>query len=199
MNAPMPVLWALSALFVVLTLPCAYRLVRAHPTSGSRCRVNGPDETAEVLMCLGMLAMVSPLGGPIPLAGWLAVFVVVAVAFIGIGVVWTRAPSCAPGRGRHHAIMASAMVYMLAAMAGHSGHSADPWLMLAGHHGVLPVVPLTWAFVAYLGVDLVLCAVRIARHGRARASAPWPFDDRARDAARATMGASMVAMLVSMA
>lgn len=199
MVAPTPVLWALSALFPALALPCLYRLVRAHPESDLWCRVDRGDEAAELLMCLGMLAMVSPVGGPIPLAGWQAAFVVSAAA---LAVTWIRrlrtAPevSCAPSRCGHHAISAVLMLVILVGMAGHGGSPTDPWLTLAGHGTALGLGPLALAAAAYFFVDIALCVVRMVRVGVA--TGPRLFAPRSREATRAVMNAAMAGMLLSM-
>ncbi|MGH3431240.1 MAG: DUF5134 domain-containing protein, partial [Thermocrispum sp.] len=105
MDAPTPVLWLLSVLFVAMAAPCVYRLAADAGPQPECCKVSRLDEAAELLMWLGMLAMVSPLGGPIPLAGWQALFVLTAA---GLGVLWVlrrrvllRATRCG-----HHAVMA---------------------------------------------------------------------------------------------
>ncbi|MGH3517013.1 MAG: DUF5134 domain-containing protein [Haloechinothrix sp.] len=199
MNAPIPVLWALSAAFVLLAVPCVYRLVLAHPASDLRCQVNRADEQVEALMYLGMLAMVSPLGGPIPLAGWQALF--------GLAVLWTVASwalrrrhgqgvSCAPSRCGHHAISVIVMLGMLIGAAGHTGHGADPWLTLSGHSGSLALTPLVLLATIYLCVDIALCMVRMARDNTA--TTPILFRPRAREATRAIMSAAMATMLLSM-
>lgn len=205
-DAPAPMLWALSAIFLLAAVPCTYRLVAAHPGSVLRCRANRVDEVAELLMCLGMLAMVSPLGGPIPLAGWRAVFGLAAIALGALWVLRRHTPdsgSCAPSRCGHHAVMAAVMVYMLAGMAQHGGHAADPWLTLAGtaqyggHGGSPGLGPLAVIVLVYCASDLVLCAVRLVR--APAEPPPVLFGARTRDGTRAVMSAAMGGMVLSMA
>jgi len=194
-DAPAPVLWVLSAVLVAAAVPGVYRLVAAHPEAEVRCQVNRADEAAELLVCVGMLAMVSPLGGPIPLAGWRAVYL---VAVVGLAAHWlwrrrAAAVSCAPSRCGHHAVMAAVMLYMLAGMTQHGG---DPWLTLAGHGGSLGLGPLAVAVLAYCVVDVVLAARRVAR--AAGESGPVLFGTRAREGTRAVTSAAMGGMLVTM-
>lgn len=212
MDAPEPVLWALSAYFLMIAVPSAYRLVAAHPGSPLWYRVDRGDEVAEVLMALGMLAMVSPLGGPIPHAGWEAVFVVAAV---WLGARWLRllraraGPGCDQGCVRsqcgHHAVGTAVMFYMFAGMTGdgHAGHDTQPWIVLAGHEGSLVLAPLAVAAATYFLVDIVLCGVRCVRGrggtGSHRPPVPALFSSGARASSRAAMGVAMAGMLLAMA
>src|SRR6266496_5120795 len=63
--------WFLTVVFVVLALPCVLRLVRLDYVRLGQGVRNG--DLAELLLVVAMVAMVSPVGGPIPAAGWLAV------------------------------------------------------------------------------------------------------------------------------
>lgn len=205
MDAPVAVLWALSALFVALAVPCLYRLVLAHPQSPVRCRVNRLDEAAEMLMCVGMLAMVSPLGGPIPLAGLQAAFV---VATVGLAATWairlrrTGPASCVASRCGHHALSAAVMVVMLLTMAGHGPRAGEPWLVLAGHGGAQGWAPALVALAAYLFVDMALAVVRMVRSRAPASTTPAThavFSVRSRESGRAVMSAAMAGMLLTMA
>ncbi|SNR57362.1 protein of unknown function [Haloechinothrix alba] len=211
MDAPDPVLWVLSAYFLVIAVPSAYRLVAAHPGSPLWQQVHRGDEVAEVLMALGMLAMVSPVGGPIPRAGWEAVF---AVAAVWLAARWLRLPRAraGPGYGNgcvrsqcgHHAVGAAVMFYMFGGMAGdgHAGHDTQPWLVLAGHEGSLVLAPLAIAATTYFLVDIVLCGVRCVRGrsgtGSRRPPAPALFSGGMRETSRAAMNVAMAAMLLAM-
>ncbi|MBA0127023.1 DUF5134 domain-containing protein [Haloechinothrix sp. YIM 98757] len=212
MDAPDPVLWMLSAYFLVIAAPSAYRLVAAHPGAPPRHEVDRGDEVAEVLMALGMFAMVSPVGGPIPHAGWEAVFVVAAV---WLAARWFRllraraGPGCGHGHVRsqcgHHAVGTAVMFYMFAGMAGdgHAGHDTQPWLVLAGHEGSLVLTPLAVAAATYFLVDIVLCGVRCVRgrggNGSHRPPAPALFSSGVRESSRAAMNVAMAGMLLAMA
>lgn len=201
MDAPVPALWAASALFVALAVPCVYRLVLAHPDSVLACQVDRLDEAAEMLMCLGMLAMVSPVGLPVPLAGWLTAFTLASVGLTAAWVArWRRtgpAPCVAPRCG-HHAVSSVVMLVMLAAMAGH-GAAGDPWPVLAGHAGALAWATPVVAVAAYFFVDMAVACVRAVR---ARAGdptgIPGVFGVRSRESGRALMSAAMAGMLLSM-
>lgn len=155
------------------------------------CRVSRLDEAVELLMGLGMLAMVSPVGGPVPLAGWQALF---AVAAVGLGALWLlrRRLQLRATRCGHHAVMAAAMLYMLAAMT--HGHTADPWLTMAGHTGALPFWPLAAAVLAYTAADAAVNFVRAAR-----ASAGYGVNGaRARAVTRMAGSAAMGGMIAAM-
>ncbi|MFD2396128.1 DUF5134 domain-containing protein [Prauserella oleivorans] len=72
--------WALTVAFLALTLPCVSRLVRLdYARLGAGVR---HIDLAGLLMTLAMVAMVSPVGGPIPIAGWQALFLLTAGWFL---------------------------------------------------------------------------------------------------------------------
>lgn len=198
MDAPMPILWAMAVVFVVLAAPGVVRLVRGHPAAELRCQVNRADEVVEVLLCLGMLAMVLPIGAPVPLAGWQALF---GLAALWLSVSWVRrqeSDACAARQCGHHAICAVVMLYMLLGVVGHTGHSGDPWLTMAGHTGVLPLPTLAIVAAGYFFVDMARCTVRAARDTGDVGAVPVMFRARTRHVARAVMGVTMGIMLLSM-
>ncbi|MDV6014186.1 DUF5134 domain-containing protein [Haloechinothrix sp. LS1_15] len=206
MDAPEPVLWGLSVLFLAIAAASLARLVIAHPHSPLWGRVRREDEVAELLMALGMLAMVSPVGGPIPQAGWEAAFVVAA---LWLGVLWLRevrascGSGCARSRCGHHAIGAAVMVYMFAGMVGHgdhAAHEAGPWLTMAGHEGTLVLAPLAFAAAGYFFVDTAMCVVRCVRGPRAEIPEPVPVVLRlgTRELGRGAMSVGMAGMLLAM-
>lgn len=158
--------WLGTAAFVAVAGYCVARLVAA-----ARAPVTYPGrhravDTAHVLMAVGMAAMSSPVGGPLPMAAWQTVFLVLTVWFAGS---WWQARGAARtetdgawhggwhGNGLHHALGAAAMLYMLTAMP-HAGHSGTPWLPgglgpdMAGL--ALPVVG--WVLAAYFLASAVV-------------------------------------------
>lgn len=166
MDLPLPIALVLCFVLVLTAVPCCRRLASDDP---SCCGPGRAEDAAELLICLGMLAMVSPLGAPIPLAGWRAMF---AVAVVALAVRWVvRRRPCG-----HHAIMAAAMLFMFAAM--HSRQGAEPWLALEPH--ALGVHPLAVAVLVY-------CAFEAVRSARAR--------EAARGFSAATMGVMTLAMM----
>jgi hypothetical protein len=78
-------------------------------------------EVSAAAAALGMAAMLSPLGDPVPLPAWIAVF--------GGCAAWTvllaaRARALdGDGDAAHHLLCSAAMVFML---VGHGAHSAGP-------------------------------------------------------------------------
>jgi hypothetical protein len=125
-----------------------------------------PVHTAHAVMALGMAVMCSPVGGPLPMAGWLTVFVLLTAWFLV-----RREPAASwHGGGVQHAIAGLAMIYMLSAVP-HSAHAmSSAWSprMSAGG-AALPL--LGWAFVAYFTVQVVRLAPLIARPGSLRIAA----------------------------
>ncbi|NIH79538.1 DUF5134 domain-containing protein [Amycolatopsis viridis] len=184
MHIPAALAWSLTVAFALLAVPSLARLVRRDALTTT------PDtrqmDLAELLMVLAMLAMVSPLGGPIPAAGWQAILVLTAGWFL---VAALRGRRCC---ALHHLVSAAAMLYMITAMPGH--HEHGPWLSMAGHPVKLAWPVLALAAIAYFAVDSVragLLGVRWARTESLR-------DHRAsRQVCRALMGAGMAYMLVT--
>ena len=100
-------------------------------------------DTAHVLMAVGMAAMASPVGGPLPVAGWQAIFLLMTGWFVGSW--WLERGVVAPpggwhGGGLHHAAAGAAMLYMLSAGSHSMEHLSAPWM--PGH-----VPGLAWPVV----------------------------------------------------
>jgi hypothetical protein len=76
-------------------------------------------ELAHAAMGLGMAAMFSPLGDPVPGQAWTAVFVLCAAWFAGAAVRSRRVG----GEAGHHVVGSAAMLFMLA--DGHGAPAAD--------------------------------------------------------------------------
>lgn len=138
-------------------------------------------EASSAAMGLGMAAMFSPLGNPVPDAVWVVGFVLCAVWF---------AAMAARARGSradelHHVVCSAAMLFMLGGHAHHGGAS-----------GVVSVAAVV--FAGYFGWHVLRCVDRLhvarAAPGRAATLAsPMP-------AAVAHLGAALVmtAMLMGM-
>jgi hypothetical protein len=194
--------WLGTAVFAAVAGYCVARLVAAARTPETYPGCHRAVDVAHVLMAAGMAAMVSPVGGPLPMAAWQTVFLLMAAWFAGS---WWRARGTAGdgwhggwhGNGLHHALAAAAMLYMLTAMP-HSGHAGAPWLSggLDGMTAVaLPVVG--WALAAYfLAWAMVLVRWR-SPAAPARLSAVLTAPG-AMTACQTTMAAGTGAMLVAM-
>lgn len=182
-HIPAVVAWSLMVAFALLAVPSTFRLVRldAVTTTADTRQM----DLAELLMVLAMLAMVSPLGGPIPVAGWQAILVLTAGWFF---VAALRGRRCC---AIHHMVSAAAMLYMITAMPDH-GHG--PWMSMEGQPMKLAWPVLALAAIGYFAVDSVragLIGVRWARTESLR-------DHRAvRQVCRALMGVGMAYMLVT--
>jgi hypothetical protein len=107
-------------------------------------------ETSHAAMALGMAAMASPLGDPVPEPVWTAVFVAVATWFAALAVR-TRATD---RDAVHHIVGSGAMLFMLA--VDHSGgHSHGAAGELAG------LVPVTaMALTGYFSWHALRCVDR---------------------------------------
>jgi hypothetical protein len=156
--------WTSATAFLAVAGYGVARLVAAHraPTGyPGRHRV---VDVAHVLMGVGMAAMASPVGGPLPPAGWQTIFLLLGAWF---ACSWWHERRTGPpehdgmgwhGNGLHHAVAALAMLYMLAAMP-HAGHDSAPWLTGHLEPGVaLPVIG--WALVAYFIVSAIVLIAR---------------------------------------
>lgn len=181
--------WVLTGVFLILTLPCVLRLVRLDYVRLGQATRTG--DVAELLLVLAMVAMLSPVGGPIPAAGWEAVFLVAGSWFLFSWWRGRHVPGHASPHGRcaHHALSAMAMLYMISAMP-HSGTTHGPWLTMSTmDNGVAwPVIAIV--AVAYFAVDAVRSGV-LAVKARTEAGIA------SRELCRSVMGAGMGFMLIS--
>ena len=192
MTLAVVVAWLLTAVFAVLVLPCVRRLVRLdYVRLGPGVR-NG--DLAELLLVVAMVAMASPVGAPIPAAGWQAILVLTTGWF---AVVWWRSRSDtvgvagphAAGCG-HHALSAAAMLYLVTAMP-HAGMVHGPWLTMSTATGLaLPALAILGA--VYFAADAVRSGF-LAVRTRGRYSPGFT----SRTVCRAVMGAGMGYMLVA--
>ena len=133
-----------------------------------------------------MVAMLSPVGGPIPAAGWQAVLVLTAGWF---AVAWWRGAGCA-----HHALSAAAMLYMVTAMP-HGGMAHGPWLTMSTMDARLALPLVAVAAAGYFVVDAARTGV-LAVRGRA---VTGRSGQASRAVCRAVMGAGMGYMLLASA
>jgi hypothetical protein len=154
--------WALTAVFAALVLPCVLRLVRLdYARLGHGVR---HGDLAELLLVVAMVAMLSPVGGPIPAAGWQAVLVLTAGWFAAAW--WHGRPGCA-----HHALSAAVMFYMVTAMP-HGGTDHGPWLTMSTMDArlALPLVAVTAA--GYFVLDAARTGVLVLRGSAVTATGP---------------------------
>ncbi len=184
-HVPVLVAWTLTVVFAFLALPCVLRLVRLdYGRLGSTVR---HGDLAELLLVVAMVAMLSPVGGPIPAAGWQAVLALTAGWF---AVSWWKERRSGHTSCGHHAIAAAAMLFMVTFMP-HSAVTHGPWLVMSGP-GSSVALWLSVVFVAvagYFAVDAVRAGVSAAR-GSASAG------QVSRWVCRVVMGLGMGYMLV---
>jgi uncharacterized protein DUF5134 len=93
-------------------------------------RIDPIDETSHAVMGLGMAAMFSPVGVPVPTAVWVGAFLLSGAWFAAVAL------RSAPGPGRtdavHHVVGSAAMLFML--LGDHAG-GGEPGAEHAGHIG----------------------------------------------------------------
>jgi hypothetical protein len=177
--------WALTVVFAALALPCLLRLVRLDYVRLGHGVRNG--DLAELLLVVAMAAMLSPVGGPIPAAGWQAVLVLTAGWF---ALAWWRGrrSGCA-----HHALSAAAMLYMVTAMP-HDGMVHGPWLTMSTMDARLAAPLVAVAAAAYFVFDAARTGVLMVRGPVAAAPG-----HASRAACRVVMGAGMGYLLLAAA
>ncbi|MFC7618154.1 DUF5134 domain-containing protein [Actinokineospora soli] len=150
MVLPAGVGWLGAAVFAALGGYGVARLVAAASRPGYPGAHRAVD-VAHVLMGAGMAVMLSPVGGPLPMAAWQTAFLLVAAWFVGAWAHGLRHP-VEPvgwhGSGLHHALGAVAMLYMLLAVP----HPPSAW---GPHTGQAAAPLLGWALVALLAVSSV--------------------------------------------
>jgi hypothetical protein len=159
--------WVFAAAFLAVAGYCVLRLVAAQRAPAAYRGCHRAVDMAHLLLGAGMAVMCSPVGGPVPAAGWQTVFLLVAAWFLGSALhrVRTGAP-LEPigwhGGGVHHAVAAVAMLYMLTGMPHDTGHMTLPWLTgMSSWDTGIPVVG--WLFAAYFAGQAVLLAPRTLR------------------------------------
>lgn len=183
-----PVAWAMTAVFALLTLPCVLRLARLdYGRLGPAVR---HGDLAELLLVVAMVAMLSPVGGPIPAAGWQAVLMLTTGWF---GVAWWKGRRSGHTSCGHHAVSAAAMLIMITFMP-HGAVSHGPWLTMSGSGSApAPWLSVIFAVVAgYFAVDAVRAGVLAARgSGSDGQVSRW--------VCRVVMGAGMGYMLIGSA
>ncbi|MGW4062284.1 DUF5134 domain-containing protein, partial [Amycolatopsis sp. NPDC004747] len=143
--------WVLTAVFAALVLPCVLRLVRLDYARLGRGVRHG--DLAELLLVVAMVAMFSPVGGPIPAAGWQAVLLLTTGWF---AVAWWRNRTCA-----HHALSAAAMLYMVTAMPHAGDHG--PWLTMPAMDARLALPLVAVVAAGYFVVDAAWSGVLVVR------------------------------------
>lgn len=183
MHLPAAISWALMTLFVLLAVPSVYRL--ANTEVGWTAR---ETDLAELLMVLAMVAMVSPLGGPIPAAGWQAVLVLTAGWF---AVAAVRGRRCC---ALHHAVAAAVMLYMITAMPSHT-MDHGPWLTVSAMGSARLAFPALAAVAAvYFAYDAARVGRRAVRNARSAGLRDATF---VRPISRAVMDVGMSYLLVA--
>ncbi|MGW4522579.1 DUF5134 domain-containing protein [Amycolatopsis sp. NPDC004378] len=177
--------WVLTAVFAALALPCVLRLVRLDYTRLGHGVRHG--DLAELLLVVAMVAMLSPVGGPIPAAGWQAVLALTAGWFAAAW--WRGGAGCA-----HHALSAAAMLYMVTAMP-HAGMDHGPWLTMSTMDDRLALPLVAVLAAGYFVVDAAWTGVVVVRG----AAVPSGSGQTSRAACRVVMGAGMGYLLLASA
>lgn len=190
--------WLCTALFAGIGGVCALRLVTSARSAGPRCadradaagRPPAPHEdVAQVVMGLGMIAMVLSWVRLLPDPVWLAVFGVQAAAFATLLLRTPPAPDRDSWQCVHHLVASVAMGYMVVGMthraAGGQPHAMAP---LAGSFGMYFLGYAAWSAAR---------AVRAAARGGAARSRPVLLRPRLVEGGRALMGGGMAYVLLA--
>lgn len=187
--------WAGAAAFAAVAGYGVARLVAAGARPGYAGCHRAVD-VAHVLMGCGMAVMVSPVGGPLPMAAWQTASVLTAAWFVGSWAHGLRHP-VAPvgwhGSALHHALGALAMLYMLVAVP-HPAHAVAAVWTPGPHTGQADYPLLGWALVALLAATSAPLAAAVRRP-----AGPDLLACRRRAAgAQLVMSAGMAAMIASL-
>ncbi|GLZ38341.1 DUF5134 domain-containing protein [Actinokineospora sp. NBRC 105648] len=132
------------------------RLVAAERFPGGYPGCHRATDAGHAVMALGMAVMCSPVGGPLPMAGWQTVFVLVTAWFLGSSFLGSAVRSGQRPVGWHgadwqHAVAGLGMLYMLTATP-HTAHGmSSSWTVPHAGQASLPL--LGWAFVAFFLVQ----------------------------------------------
>ena len=146
--------------FLAVAGYCVARLAAAHRLRARYPGCHRALDIAHLVMALGMAVMCSPVGGPVPAAGWQTAYLLIAVWFLGSA--WgSRRSDVRPepigwhGGGLHHAAAAVAMLYMITVGPHDARRMAAPWM---GAHQVAPGLPLLgWIFAgSFVGCAILL-------------------------------------------
>ncbi|PXY28085.1 DUF5134 domain-containing protein [Prauserella muralis] len=188
MGIPVGVAWSLTAAFLALAYPCLARLARLdYRRLGAGVR---HIDLAGLLMALAMVAMVSPVGAPIPVAGWQAMFLLTAAWFLACALRDRMADGVCRRCDLHHGVAAVAMLYMLTAMPHAGGHGAWPTMVQAGG-GSYALPALAVLAAGYFAVDGAHTAAKTVRNLRRRGGHPLPEGAGSRAVCRTVMGIGM--------
>ncbi|HKN56219.1 MAG TPA: DUF5134 domain-containing protein [Amycolatopsis sp.] len=177
--------WLLTLVFAGLVWPCVSRLVRLDYVRLGRGVRNG--DLVELLLVVAMVAMLSPVGGPIPAAGWQAILVLTTGWF---AFAWWRGRRSGHESCGHHALSAAAMLYLITA-APHDGHG--PWLNMSTMDTRLAWPAIAVVAAAYFAFDAAHAGVLTFR------ATPALSGEASRVFCRAVMGAGMGYMLLTAA
>ncbi|SDC91664.1 protein of unknown function [Actinokineospora iranica] len=167
MAAPEWLGWVLTLAFLGIAGYSVARLVAAGRFPSGYHGCHRAVDVAHTAMAAGMAVMCSPVGGPLPMAGWQTVFVLVTGWFLAS---WLLAGDRPPpvgwhGSDLHHAVAGLAMLYMLTAVP-HSAHAMSSAWTPGPHTGQAALPLLGWAFVAFFAVQAVrLGQVALRRSG----------------------------------
>ena len=205
----------MTALAAVLALAClvvaafhVLRLLRL-PRGGAA------DEATDAAMGLGMAAMLSPLGDPVPAAVWIGVFVLCGAWFAAAALRSDGGPARADAV--HHVLGSGAMLFMVLAHdsggaevdgehAGHLVHGGGS----DGGHGLWSMIAIVLAgYFAWRVLQIVSHPIRSGESTAARAVVDGSVatrsrvrllvDPRAVAAAHVITAVAMTVMLLSMA
>ncbi|HKF76636.1 MAG TPA: DUF5134 domain-containing protein [Candidatus Dormibacteraeota bacterium] len=185
---------------VVMLAVAGYAGLRLVVASRSSAHTHRASDATQVLMGLGMAAMLAPWGDPIPGVGGAALFGVMVVACV-VAMLRERVTSQRL-MWVQHAVMGFAIVYLFAAtpmpMAMSSAHPAADSL-----GGVLPAAAVTWILIACSGCCAAwsaLTTVGVKFQGAAEADTPagWMLARQTTSLCEGVMAGSMAWMLLAM-
>ncbi|MCO1660159.1 DUF5134 domain-containing protein [Pseudonocardia humida] len=125
--------WVSAGLALVCLAVVALHLARlaVHATAFGDIPGGPVGEVSHATMALGMAAMFSPLGDPLPAPVWTVAFVLCGAWFAAVALR-TRSFD---GDAGHHVVGSAAMLFMLLSGHDHTAVDATADAAHAGHHG----------------------------------------------------------------
>lgn len=165
--------WLLTAAMLAVVVHGVVRFAVACRTPEVYSGTRRASDVAQILMGAGMAVMCSPVGGPLPMAGWQTVFLVIATWSAG-SWYWRQREErrCQASKDGwpvgppHHAVAAAAMLYMLVAMPHGTDDTTATWTSHQPDAAIaLPAV--SWALAGYF---LVTALVLWSKAGLSAAS-----------------------------
>jgi hypothetical protein len=178
--------WTCTLLLLAVAGHCLARLVAA---TRSHCAGDRTHNAVDAVMSIGMAAMISPIGGPIPRAGWETAF--------AVAITWSAVATITSARAGQ-SVRAWAWLRQVAAGGGMLYMLAATSMPMSGtdtmHIAYFAVIAI-WSLLPAAGLQLTGGGLAMAGGPSIRTA---PLGPRAISLCEAAMSGGMVVMLLVM-